>query len=92
MEKQCAYLKFIVALPSMEVAVSVAKALSSYTARVLIQASLAPDPYIDHAREASKGLAVPYYVQSTRPFASLTWPEQFTCLSLIDVPNRFANR
>ena len=36
MEEQCAYFKFIVAHPSVEVAVSVAKALRSYTARVLI--------------------------------------------------------
>ena len=36
MEEQCAYFKFIVTHPSMEVIVSVAKALSSYTARVLI--------------------------------------------------------
>ena len=36
MEERCAYFKFIVAHASMEVAVSVAKALSSYTARVLI--------------------------------------------------------
>ena len=36
MEEQCAYFKFIVAHASMEVAVSVAKALSSYKARVHI--------------------------------------------------------
>ena len=36
MEEQCAYFKFIITHPSMEVAVSVAKALSSYTVRVLI--------------------------------------------------------
>ena len=36
MEEQCTYFKFIVAHPSMEVAVSVAKALSSYTVQVLI--------------------------------------------------------
>ena len=36
MEEQCTYFKFIVAHPSMEVAVSVAKDLSSYTAWVLI--------------------------------------------------------
>ena len=36
MEKQCAYFKFIVAHLFMEVAVSVAKDLSSYTVWVLI--------------------------------------------------------
>ena len=30
------------------------------------------------------------YIASDEPFASLTWPEQCTCLSLIDVPNRLA--
>ena len=36
MKEHCAKFKFIVAHPSMEVAVSVVKDLSSYTARVLI--------------------------------------------------------
>ena len=36
MEEQCASFKFIAAHPSMEVAVSIAKDLSSYTAQVLI--------------------------------------------------------
>ena len=31
-------------------------------------------------------------VQTMRLLVSLTWPEQFTFLSLIDVPNRFANQ
>ena len=51
----------------MAVAVSVAKDLSSYTARVIILQT----SKLDRVREASKRLAAPDYVQATRPFASL---------------------
>ena len=30
-------------------------------------------------------------VQVMRPFASLMWPKQFTCLPFIDAPNQLAN-